>query len=75
MGTEVFPFIGTVSVSDPPCKDGNAWLSMVPLKALSDQAWIRYQCLRLKTNYFQLWFLYKSDLHISTTGKPIEIIG
>ena len=34
---------GTVSVvlSDPPCKDGNAWFTTVPLKALSDQVWIR----------------------------------
>ena len=23
----------------------------------------------LKTDYFQLWVLYKSDLRISTTGK------
>ena len=30
---------GTVSVisSDPPCKDGNARFTTVPLKALSDQ--------------------------------------
>ena len=36
-------FKGTVSVvlSDPPCKDGNAWFTTVPLKALSDQVWIR----------------------------------
>ena len=36
---------GTVSVisSDPPCKDDNAWFTKVPLKALSDQHWIRYK--------------------------------
>ena len=29
---------GTVSVilSDPPCKDGNAWFTTVPCKALSE---------------------------------------
>ena len=30
---------------NPPCKDTNVWFSTVPLKALSDQAWIRYTCL------------------------------
>ena len=25
-------------------KDDNAWFTTVPLKALSDQVWIRYQC-------------------------------
>ena len=38
---------GTVNVisSDPPSKDENAQFSTVPLKALSDQISIRYQCL------------------------------
>ena len=27
----------------------------------------------LKTGYFQVWFLYKSDLRISTAGKHNEI--
>ena len=31
METEVFPFIGTVNVSHPPCKDGNARFAMVPV--------------------------------------------
>ena len=26
--------------------------------------------LILKNDYLQLWFLYKSDLRISTAGKP-----
>ena len=26
----------------------------------------------LKTNYFELWFLYKSDLQISTTEKHYQ---
>ena len=35
---------GTVSVisSNPPCKDGNARFTTVPLKALCDQVWVRY---------------------------------
>ena len=37
---------GTVSAisSDPQCKVGDAWFTTVPLKALSDQVWIRYSC-------------------------------
>ena len=27
---------GTVSSSDPPCKDGNARFTMVPIRPLSD---------------------------------------
>ena len=40
------PCKGTVSViwSDPPCKDGNARFTTVHIKALSDQAWIRFPC-------------------------------
>ena len=43
----VFYIKGTVSVitSDPSCKDGNFRFATVPLKALSDQVWIIYQCL------------------------------
>jgi len=29
--------------SDPSCKDGNAWFTTVPLKALFDTVWIMYQ--------------------------------
>ena len=38
---------GTVSIisSDSYCRDVNAGFRTVPLKALSDQVWIRYQCL------------------------------
>ena len=38
---------GSVNVisSDPPSKVENAQFSTVPLKALSDQISIRYQCL------------------------------
>ena len=34
---------GTVSVisSDSPCKEDNAWFTMVPVKALFNQIWIR----------------------------------
>ena len=39
----------TVSVisSYPPCKDGYAWFTTVPFKALSDQVLIRYPCFCL----------------------------
>ena len=30
---------------------------------------------RLKTDYLQLWFLYKSNLRISTAGKRQELSG
>ena len=50
---------GTVSVvsSDPPYKDGNAWFTSEPLKALSDQEWNLYPCfrfLKVKTVYYRL---------------------
>ena len=35
--------VGVIS-SDPPCKDGNARFTTVPLKALSDQMGIRTSC-------------------------------
>ena len=56
------PFKGTIGVisSDSPCKDGNARFSRVHLKPLSDQVWIRYAWIC----YFNLWFLWKSDLRI-----------
>ena len=43
----LFCIKGTVSVisSDPQCKDWNAQHTTVSLRALSDQIWIRYQCL------------------------------
>ena len=37
----------SVISSDPPCKDGNTWFTMVPLKDLSDQVWIRTSCICL----------------------------
>ena len=42
-----YMFKGIVSVisSDPPCKDDNARFTTVPLKAVSDQILIRYECL------------------------------
>ena len=46
--------------SVPPCKDDNAWFTMVPLKALSDRVEIRNECLQSwKKNYFQLFFFTK----------------
>ena len=55
-------FKGTVSVilSYPPCKVGNARLTKIPLKALSNQVWIRF--LFLWNVYFHLRFLCESDL-------------
>ena len=37
------------------------------LKALFYEEYIRCNVYNLKTEYFQLWFLYKSYLRISTT--------
>ena len=44
--------------------------SRVALKDLSGPV-IRYECMLsiLKTDYFQMRFLYKSDMRISTVGK------
>ena len=44
---------GTISVisSDPPCKDENDQFTMVSFKALSAQAWIRYECLWFKKKF------------------------
>jgi len=39
-----FKGTGSVISSDPSCKDDNSRFTTVPLKALSEQAWIRYQC-------------------------------
>ena len=49
---------GTVSIisSDLPCKNGNAWFTMLPLKALSDPDELEIKVFR---------FLCESDLHIS----------
>ena len=37
------------------------------LKALFYEEYIIFNVYNLKTEYFQLWFLYKSYLRISTT--------
>ena len=49
-----FLYTWTVVVvsSYPPWKDGNARFTAVPLKALSDQVWIRYRCF----SFFKLFF-------------------
>ena len=47
------------------------------IKTFSGQVEIRYQLYQpsfIKTDYFKLWFLYKSDLSISTAGKHKGII-
>ena len=44
--------------------------TMVLLKIVSNQIWIRYQCVYIfKTDNFQLWFLFKTDFRISTARK------
>ena len=50
---------GTVSVilRDPSCKNGKVRLTNVPLKALCDQVWIRYQCLK-----FWYWLLTSTQV-------------
>ena len=47
IGKYFYGIKGTVSVisSDPPCTNGNAQFSTVPIKSLSHRAWIQYQCL------------------------------
>ena len=42
------------------------------LKSLADQL---FKFIILKYDYFQLWFLYKSDLRISTARKQMKMIG
>ena len=47
-GRNIYKFLkGTVSVipSNPRGKDCNVRFTKVPFKALSDQVWIKYQCL------------------------------
>ena len=64
----------TVSVisSDPSCTDGNARFTTVPFKALSDQVWIRYQCLQFrKLIILNCGFFYKLlQLIYNSTGCP-----
>ena len=43
------------------------------LKALSDLVLIR-MFLIWETDHFQVWFLYKDDLHISSAGKYVGLI-
>ena len=62
---------GTVSVilSDPPCKDANARFTTVPLKALSDQVWIRYSCFFL----FFLHLIFTSSFSVKVTGAFLAL--
>ena len=61
-GTVLVTPPGTVLVTPPghSCKDGNASVIIVPL--MSDQVYIRYNVNYFLLDYFQLWFLYKSDV-------------
>ena len=48
----------SVISSDPPCKDYNARFTKVPVKALSVQVWMKYQCSQLwKADFFVLSLL------------------
>ena len=66
---------GDVSVisSDPPCKDGNAWFTTVLLKALSDQVWIKYQCLNFKIIFFvPLWIGQLEWMFLNCVYNPFN---
>ena len=55
---------------DPVFKDGNARFTTVPLKALYDQVTNNTLMFTIsKTDNYQFWFLFKSNLGISTAGK------
>ena len=60
----------TVSIdfSDPTCKDDNSWFTRVPLKALSDQVWIKYQCFC----FFKLFIFILRDLRIACLLVTME---
>ena len=72
----IIMFKGTVNVisSDPLYKDDNAQFITITLYAVSDQEWTRCNVLLFKTDYLQLWFLYKSYMFISTEEERIWII-
>ena len=57
------------------CKRNFNWprFTTVDVKALSNHAWRSYQSFNLERQY-QMWFLYKSDLRISTAEKHYGII-
>ena len=61
MNYNFFSFKGPVSItsSHSQCKDGNAWLTTVPLNDLSDQIWKK---MYFQNVHFHLRFLSKSDL-------------
>ena len=63
----------TVSVvsNDPACKDGNAWFTTVPFRALSNQV---SMFIIFNTDNFQIEISVKKRLHISTEGKWLWII-
>ena len=51
--------------SDPPWKDGNVWITTIPLKALSDQVWIEYKWFLFF--YFENWLFSIWDFCIKVT--------
>ena len=63
---------GTVRVisSDPPCKDDNVRFATVPLKALSDQVWIRHQCFSfIKPFFSSAVSLWKWSAHFCSKSQ------
>ena len=64
----------TLSVisSDPPCKDGITRFTTVPLKALSDQVWIRYTCFLPNCSFSFAGSLRKWLAHFLLVRSPWE---
>ena len=64
---------GTVSniSSDPPCEESR--FTTVPLKALSDKVWIRFQCFASEKKFLFAFSLRKWLVLYETTEKLTEI--
>ena len=70
--TKRISFKGTDTVisNDFLCKDANVTLNSLTLNSMSKILMF----LILKTDYFHLGVLYKSDIQISTAGIHLEMI-
>ena len=54
---------------------GNLKINLIKIQQQFKKKWyLKLKKCILKTDYFQLWFLYKSNLRISTVGKHTGII-
>ena len=53
-------------------------MMMSELQWNPSKRWLKYELdinvYHFETDYFRLWFLYRSDLRISTVGKGIRIL-